>query len=163
MICSLNFCSHLFRAKILFILGLYFFTVFTHKSIFLFTTCHNWYDEKNTCKDTNIKIGLLLILLVQDFFFSFKKPIVILSPLFYTISFLFFLSIFSLHCNVYLDIITATYNLFLFIVSYFVYDEYEKINDKSQKDTNDDYPNVEVRTFAKKRPQTVYYQAIDEI
>lgn len=159
MICTINFYSHLFRAKILFVLGLYFFTVFTHKSIFLFTTCHNWNEKMDTCKDTNLKIGFLSILLAQDIFFSFKKPIAILSPLFYTISFLFFLSVFSIHCNVYIDIITATYNLFLFFSSYFVYDEYEKIRDTNQ-DTNDDYPNVEVKTFAKKRPQTVYYQSI---
>jgi predicted RND superfamily exporter protein len=105
---------------------------------------------------------LLLILFAQDIFFSFKRQIAIFSPLFYTISFLLFLFIFSVHCNIYLDIMTVVYNVFLFIVSSFIYNKYERINDTKQ-DTCNDYPHVEIKRFTRKHPQTVYYQAIDEI
>lgn len=162
----LNVVRHIFRVKILIILGLYFYSVIGHKPIFLFTKCHNWYEETDECKDTNVKIALLSILCLQDVIFTYKIPLTVCSPLFYTVSFLFFLSIFSVSCNVYLDIITVSYNLFLFITSYFVYNEYETIletKNQTNQNVDDDYPNVEIRKFRKKKPLTVYYQAIDEI
>lgn len=158
-------CHHILRAKTLLFIGLYFISIISHESIFLFTTCYNWNEGTHSCKDTNLKIGLLILLFAQDIFFSFKRPIVVLSPLFYVVSFLFFLAIFTIDCNVYIDIITLTYNLFLFITSYFVYDDYERIHEQkendesSREDSNDDYPNVEIRTFVQKKPQTLYYQS----
>ena len=38
----------------------------------------------------------------------------------------------------------------------------QKRKKKNQR-TNDDYPDVEIRRFTKKKPYTVYYQAIDEV
>lgn len=162
-----NILCYIFRLQILIVLGLYFYSVIEHRPISFFTRCYDWYEEEDTCKNTNLRIALLLILFAQDIVYSYKTSIAICSPLFYTISFLFFLSIFSISCNINIDIITVVYNFFLFFLSYLFYNEYETIdetrNKTHQKDTNDDYPNVEVRTFTKKRPQTVYYQAIDEI
>lgn len=162
----LNVMCHMFRVKILIFVGLYFYSIIDHKPIFLFTRCYDWYEKTDLCKNTNLKMALLLILFLQDIVYSYKTPIAICSPLFYTISFLFFLSIFSVSCNVYIDIITVTYNLYLFVTSYFIYSEYETIREtKNQTNQNvdDDYPNVEIRKFRKKKPLTVYYQAINEI
>lgn len=34
---------------------------------------------------------------------------------------------------------------------------------QTNQNVDDDYPNVEIRKFRKKKPLTVYYQAIDEM
>lgn len=163
----LNILHYIFRVKILIILGLYFYCIIDHKPIFLFTTCYNWNDRTDICKATNFKIALLLILFVQDVVFTYKATIAVCAPVFYTISFLLFLFIFSVHCNVYLDIITFVYNFFLFITSCLTHNEYKTIHETKKKKqhqrTNDDYPNVEIRKFTKKKPYTIYYQAIDEV
>ena len=167
MTTTLNILYYIFRVKILIILGLYFYSIIDHNPIFLFTTCYNWNDRTDICKATNFKIGLLLILFVQDVVFTHKVPIAICAPVFYTLCFLVFLFIFSAYCNVYLDIITLVYNFFLFITSCFTHNEYETIheteNKKQHQRTNDDYPDVEIRRFTKRKPFTVYYQAIDEV
>ena len=105
-------------------------------------------------KATPLKIALLLILFVQDVVSTYKEPIAICAPVFYTLCFLVFLFIFSAYCNVYLDVITLVYNFFLFITSCFTHNEYETIhetkNKKQHQRTNDDYPDVEIRRFTKK-------------
>ena len=163
----LNILYYIFRVKILIILGLYFYSIIDDQPIFLFTTCYNWNDRTDTCEFTPLKIALLLILFAQDVVFSYKASIAVCAPVFYTVSFLLFLFILSVHCNVYLDITTLAYNFFLFITSCFTHNEYDTIHEtktkKKNQRTNDDYPDVEIRRFTKKKPYTVYYQAIDEV
>jgi hypothetical protein len=102
---------------------------------------------------------LLLLLFTEDILFSFIRNMELLSYILYFISFLLFITIFSLHVNVYLDITTFFYIVFLFFSSCYPSNPYEKIHE-----TNDeiemDYPNVEVKSFVRKKPHTIYYQAI---
>ena len=129
----LNILYYIFRVKILIILCLYFYSIVDHKPIFLFTTCYNWNDRTDICKATNLKVALLLILFAQDVVFTYKEPIAICAPVLYTVFFLVFLFIFSAYCNVYLDIITLVYNLFLFVTSCFTHNEYETIHETKNK------------------------------
>lgn len=161
---QLNYFRYFFQMKIFFIQCLYIFSFFIKTPVFFFTTCYNWNDKTSDCVSTNLKMFLLLLLFIEDIFFSYHKNMELLSYILYFISFLLFLTIFSLHVNVYLDITTFFYIVFLFHSSYYQSNQYEKIND-TNNETNDeieiemDYPNVEVKSFVRKKPHTIYYQA----
>lgn len=156
---QLNYFRSFFQMKIFFIQCLYIVSFFIQIPIFFFTNCYNWNEKTTECVSTNLKMFLLLLLFTEDILFSFIRNMELLSYILYFISFLLFITIFSLHVNVYLDITTFFYIVFLFFSSCYPSNPYEKIHE-----TNDeiemDYPNVEVKSFVRKKPHTIYYQAI---